>query len=279
MNIPTVCNYAVIRFLPYPETEEFVNIGVVMLDMMGRRFHHRVETTRRTRVTAFFPELDYEVYKAARTLCVDELNRVEQMVNAHNNEGQQEMKLGDAGLVHLFRDVVKPRESLIRYSGIRTVLTDTPEAKLQELFQHYVERQFADRPEYQEQQMQKRLGALLKQQNLDQVYRERTFTDPVTEYQVKFPFVREDDHGFRAIKPLHLAQKEPTKIIDHGDQWCARFERLLQFETHPKQVLFVLHTPKDAKRKRAADEIREKLQHLGAETVPEKDRDQLLRYA
>ncbi len=24
------CNYAIIRFLPYPETEEFVNVGVVL---------------------------------------------------------------------------------------------------------------------------------------------------------------------------------------------------------------------------------------------------------
>jgi hypothetical protein len=103
--------------------------------------------------------------------------------------------------------------------------------------------------------------------------------DPDTDYQVKFPFVREDDLGFRAIKPLHLAQKEPTKILDHGDQWCARFERLLQFETHPRQVLFVLHTPMDAKRKRAADEIRDQLHDLGAVTVPENENDRLLRFA
>jgi len=25
-----VCNFSVVRFLPYPETDEFVNVGVVM---------------------------------------------------------------------------------------------------------------------------------------------------------------------------------------------------------------------------------------------------------
>jgi len=277
MKTPTVCNYAVIRFLPYPETEEFVNIGIVMVDMMGRRIHHRVETSRRTRVTAFFPELDYEVYKAARTVCVDELNRVGQMVNGHAKDGQGELSLDDQGLTQLFRDVVKPRESLIRYSGIRTVFTKNPKSKLEALFRHYVERQFADRPEYQEQMMQKRLGKLLKQHQLDKEYRERTFVDPKMDYQVKFPFVREVNGERRAIKPLHLAQKEPTRIIEHGDRWCARFRRLREFDDRPEQVIFVLNTPADTKRKRAADEIRDRIHELDGQTIEEKDEARLLR--
>lgn len=277
MKTPTVCNYAVIRFLPYPETEEFVNIGIVMVDMMGRRFHHKIETRRRGRVIGFFPELDYEVYTAARTLCVDEMNRVGQLVNGHAKEGQPELNLGDEGLTHLFRDVVKPRESLIRYSGIRTVFTDKPKAKLNELFQHYVERQFAERQEYQEQIMQKRLGALLKQHQLDKQYHEQTFRDPNMDYQVKFPFVREVDGARRAIKPLYLAHKEPTRIIEHGDQWCARFRRLREFDDRPEQVIFVLNTATDTKRKRAADEIRDRILELGGESVPERNTDRLLQ--
>ncbi|WP_153010653.1 DUF3037 domain-containing protein, partial [Pseudomonas sp. ADP] len=39
------CNYSILRFLPYPETGEFVNIGVVLLASNGE-FHYKVETKR-----------------------------------------------------------------------------------------------------------------------------------------------------------------------------------------------------------------------------------------
>lgn len=33
-----VCNYAIVRFLPYPETSEFVNLGVVVACPSRRYF-------------------------------------------------------------------------------------------------------------------------------------------------------------------------------------------------------------------------------------------------
>lgn len=175
---------------------------------------------------------------------------------------------------------MKPRENIIRYSGIRTVLTEDPVVKLDELFQHYVERQFANRVDYQEKIMQKRMARLLHQHQLDQVYRERTFRDPVTDYQVKLPFVREENgQATQAIKPLHLAHDRSTQILEHGDAWCAKLERLNRLPEHPDRILFVLNVPEDKKRKRAADEIREKIREAGAEPILERDKEALLRYA
>lgn len=47
-------------------------------------------------------------------------------------------------------DVVKPRESLFRFSGMRTRMADDPAQALEHLFQYYVERLFAQHKEMQD---------------------------------------------------------------------------------------------------------------------------------
>jgi len=75
----------------------------------------------------------------------EESDRVCMMVNGQKAANQPEFHLEDKSAVLLFKELVKPRENLIRYSSMRTVLTSDPAFTLNELFQCYVDRQFADR--------------------------------------------------------------------------------------------------------------------------------------
>src|SRR4051812_2655861 len=60
-----VCNYAPVRFLPYREVGEFVNVGVVIHCPQIDLFKYRLVQVRRTgRVKAFFPELDVKLFTA-----------------------------------------------------------------------------------------------------------------------------------------------------------------------------------------------------------------------
>ncbi len=280
MNMKAICNYAVIRFLPYPETEEFANIGIVMICNRPRRFEFRIETRRRDRITRFFPEMDPGIYTTARTLCDKELQRVAQMVNPDEDAGQHELDLDEKSLINLFKEVVRPRESIMRYSGIRTVATDHPETTLEALFEHYVERQFANQHVYQEKVMHKRLARFLKEQKLDNLFKERTFLDPETDYKVKLPFVKEKEGKvLRAIKPLHLDKRDATSILEHGDRWCSRLERLNKLTDHPEHLLFVIKEPDDKKKKNAAGEVLEKIKAQGAETVNEENKQALRDFA
>ena len=67
----TICNYAVLRFQPYPETGEFANLGVVMLCSDGT-FLYRLETRHYKRITQFFSKLDKKVLLDARRSMADE---------------------------------------------------------------------------------------------------------------------------------------------------------------------------------------------------------------
>ena len=125
-----VCNYAVLRFLPYPETEEFVNLGIVLYCAERGFLGVKYESQKFSRVTDFFPELQLEKYKAALHAMGAELARLERR-EAREPHQREQLRL-------VFRELIRPRESIFRFSGIKTVLTSDPEGHLQTLFNEYV---------------------------------------------------------------------------------------------------------------------------------------------
>ena len=60
---PTVCNYALLRFLPYPESGEFVNVGVIMNCLRPCLFRFQIKETMSYRIKALFPEQDAGDYE------------------------------------------------------------------------------------------------------------------------------------------------------------------------------------------------------------------------
>lgn len=226
-----VCNYSILRFLPYPETGEFVNIGIVLLANNGE-FRFKVVQTRK-RVTHFFPTLDHRVYIRARSEVEDELYRLTDFFAKHREQ------LGL--LVNTFKHLIQPRETMMRFSEPGTVATEDIGKTLEELFDHYVNHSFANK-EYQEKVLERQLGNLLTTSNLRQRYTEQRLG--TEDYEVRFPFVMMDNEApVQAIKPLHLGQAEPSKIREHGDIWEARVRRLRKTHHLAKDTLFIADPP------------------------------------
>lgn len=123
-----VCNYSILRFLPYPETGEFVNIGVVLLGNNGE-FRYKV-AARRQRVTRFFPTLDYKVYLRARNEVEQEFARLVGFFA--NHRGQMNIA------ATAFRHLISPRETMMRFSAPGTITTDSIGDELETLFGRYV---------------------------------------------------------------------------------------------------------------------------------------------
>ena len=77
MKTRIACNYAVVRFLPYPEAGEFVNIGVVLHSPATGFFDLQLLDAKRTScVHGFFPELQKEHYRDGLKNCAQELKRM-----------------------------------------------------------------------------------------------------------------------------------------------------------------------------------------------------------
>lgn len=275
-----VCNYAVARFLPYTETEEFVCVGVVLFCPDTRYFGFRLETKKRDRVTRFFPELDPAIYTKGRRHFELQLQHAHRLLMGGDEPPQMKLDLNPLNPVHIFTELVRPRESLFRFGGISTLLADDPAVELDRLFMDYVHRQFAQRDEYQETIMVRRLQNDLRQAQVVG-YKPLHLGDDM--YRFTMPFVRGDEARYadlKAIKPLHLAQDDTTKIIDHGELWCRRIDRLLNLNVTPDRIMLPVKVP-DAGDKRgdAAKHVVHNIQKLGILIVPFGSRDEVVEFA
>jgi hypothetical protein len=272
-----VCNYSIARFRPYRETAEFVNVGVVLLCPQVDFFGHAFERRKHKRITDFFPELDFNVFKTGLAGLLKELTRV----TGRNDETRQFVTDAEAQIrTAAFKELVRTRESLFHFSEVGTVLADDPKAKLAELFDFYIKRQFARDREYQEIIMRRRLGDFLQKVNLARFYKQdqRVGDD---NYNVVLPFVHfEGDMPRKAIKPLHMDKPTTTEIYRHGDAWVSSVRRLYQINRLPKDFLFAVRYPTSkTKGQAAAQEVCNELQKLGAVTVPFADTEAIRQFA
>lgn len=273
------CNYAVLRFFPYPETGEFVNLGIAIACPELHRFDYRM-APRMDRITGFFPELKHSkaAFIEGRKLFKAELERIKTMLNDGEHETQLCFKEDAQVFNQVFLNLVRPREEAFCFSTVRTCLTDDPKTARDKLFEHYVERGFAQRQEYQETVMTKRLRKVFAEKQLMQYYEERTFRSEFC--QVSFPFVRRNEALFsRAIHPLDLDKVETPRIVEHADHWKNRLLRLKDAPEHPENVLLVVRQPDGGKRLDVCLAMKKELEEAGAVLLPKEDKAGILDFA
>ncbi len=121
-----VCNYAMLRFLPYPETGEFVNVGVLVTCQQPCLLEFQMEQEMPARVKALFPKQDEDRFRDAARAMQAEMERVRGMV--------RDPKTSQLA----FLEAVRPRESVLRFGEVRTILTPEPATLTGALFRKYV---------------------------------------------------------------------------------------------------------------------------------------------
>lgn len=270
------CHYALLRFRPFVETGEFANVGVVLMAPDAGFFGYRL-LTHYSRITRFFHQLDREVYLRGRGLFKQEVDRfAADLRRLALGDGHATVDLPLAG--QLFTEFVRPREAMLQFDDQRIALADDPQAKLDALFDHYIERNFVTR-EYQERLLETMVRKLLVGRQLGAAYRAEKVGNP--EFTVNFPFVhRHDGRAARIIKPLYLAQDDSTKLLTHGGQWVDKVRRLRKRDALPEAVLFPVKAPaRDTKPYQAFEEIREDLQATGVTVVAANDEQSILQFA
>lgn len=233
-----VCQYAIVRFLPYLETGEFANVGIVFLCPETGYFDFRMLNKAR-RINAFFEELKVNLYRDAKNGFLKELERIQQFVERTTAHGNLTQSLVN----NIFADLIRPREVMIRFDAVRPLLTDNPNQKLEELFAFYVERDFVT-PVYQEGLIERNVRNVLKAADLISKYKKETLGDKEA-YHATFPFVyMENGVARRVIKPLNLAQDDPAQIFDHGWAWLGKIKKLRDLNLLHDDVLLAVKSPK-----------------------------------
>lgn len=169
-----------------------------------------------------------------------------------------------AATAGLFEDLVRPREALLRFSSIRAIVTDAPEAKLAALFDHCVEHAFAT-PEYHEALIERAVRGVLRREGVVQRFRPAKLGTGEVRFGVPFAELDEAGGARRVIKPMHLAHDDPIRILDHRSQWMGRLRHLERVRAMPDGLLLAITEPEgDGGRLDAYNEARRELQEAGA---------------
>lgn len=261
------CKYSVIQFLPYPETGEFANVGVLLVCEKTGLLDFRLETKRTSRYTAFFQNLDAGLYRYATKNLAGEMKRIRNLT-AYGFKSD---------LMSAFDSLTHPRETILRFGAPRVVLTENPTQELEDLFEHYVRHGFAKDANY-ETELERKVRNCLKELKLAAPFRNKKVGNDL--YAVQFPLVQTlGDKTAKAIKPFFLGQQTPNAIYDHADRWIAKLKRLEDMELMPERVLFAVKGPQQTqvsdaddykKRDFAFHEVRNELARF-AEIALDKD--------
>lgn len=272
------CQYALLRFRPFVETGEFANVGVVLLSPEGRFFGYKL-LKKYARITRFFHQLERKVYLEGKALFEEELGRFASHLRRQALDGRK--RTPDFALATgLFVELTRPRDAMLQFDERRVVLAEDPQAKLIELFDHYVERNFVTKA-YQERLLENDVRKLLYRTDTQIGLQYRQEKVGTADFIVNFPFVRMVDSKVeRIIKPLFLAQDEPTRLLTHGGQWVDKVNRLRKRKALPEHVLFPLAAPGfNTKAYAAFEEIRDDLIDAGVEVVLAGDDRQIIEFA
>jgi len=313
------CQYVIVQFRPFVETGEFANVGIVLVCPEARYFNFQLMNKRYGRVTKFFHPLNSQIFITGMADFRDELERVNALMRSEAFYGQRNtvnVEIAQQPCVGLFRptmnleiaqrifaELVRPREGLLRFDLPRVVLAADPKAKLQELYDFYVERNFVTR-EDQERLLENKVRRLLFQQHLS--FSKGKLGDD--DFAVPFPFVCRDQERFfiggesdkakgldtsipnlrsekgtvrGIIKPLHLAHDDSNKILNHGGAWVDKIKRLKRRDQLPPQVLFAVKPPEQSAERcfRAFREIRDDLLELNITVESANDESRIIEVA
>ncbi|HVI86832.1 MAG TPA: DUF3037 domain-containing protein [Dongiaceae bacterium] len=267
-----VCQYSVARFLPYVETGEFANFGIVLYCPETGFFGYKLLTKGAGRITAFFKELDPVVFQRARQTLKDELVRLQERLTVP--------RLETVLPKHSFlAELTRPRESIIRFGETRAIMTNDPASEVDRLFDHYVRRAFVT-TEYKDLLVEKAVRQILAHAGVEKDFVEAKLAGGG--YHATFPFVkRRDDVVQQIIKPLHLGHGNGTQIFNHAWLWVGKIQRLRQLKVLPSQILVPIKAPaeQDTETFEQYEAACDRLTEIGAQVVAAEDAKAIAEFA
>lgn len=268
---PLACRYSIVQFVPYAETGEFANVGIVLTCPQSGYFGFLLQSRKSKRVTDFFDALDRDFYKSAIKAVEEELSRLEALAHSLAPQAKTDALRG------MMAALEQPREAIVRFSPARVVLTQDPARELQQQFDHYVDHAFAT-PEYVERTMNDRLRTLLGGLELQAPFRSARIGNEYV--SARFDFVQTvGTKPRKIIKALHLGQSDANDIAAHGDVWAGKIARLIRQRELTGDILVNVSLPpqdKQAHREVSQDIMRE-LEHHKVIVVAGEDQPAMQR--
>ncbi|KNE85448.1 MULTISPECIES: DUF3037 domain-containing protein [Aggregatibacter] len=263
--------YSFVRFLPFFESGEFVNIGLLMCEPNRKKLTYRLVKRNDPRVNHFFrnskifydvqPIIDEQLKYIVDRISVDTFNTNEEIIN-------------------FFHSYTEQRDGLFQFSNAAVALVDNPMMKFDEIYERFI-RSACVPSENQENRMIKHYREMFKNDQVLSLYKSHLvqggtakFTLPLAIKDGNTPYI------LKGIKPLAFDQSESASMIEHCDSWVAKINRASDEGLISKdKVLFTLDTANSKKELKILKTIKDTFDKFGIYHTDWKDNFHILSFA
>lgn len=230
--------YSFVRYRPYIETGEFVNVGLLMCEPEKKNLTFELVNKNSKRVNHFFSRS--KMFKNIRDTINEELNYI--VTQPFDHLTPQEM----ANFFHHYVDV---KEGIVQYSEASMRLVEDPKGCFKQLYRNFI-LDAGVKTESQELSILQHYKQLFKQDN-DQIllgYKQHTVRGELAKFTLPLALKNKNDAQIlKAVKPLAFDQTESPSMIEHCDTWVSKINRAAEENLLKKDnVLFALDTPDTA---------------------------------
>ncbi|OPX56223.1 Protein of unknown function [Oceanospirillum multiglobuliferum] len=263
------CQYKIVRFMPFLETGEFANIGILLFCPSTSQLEFRLAPARFGRVTQFFTGMEVSVYKEIISTLGKEFDRTQKLMAI---EGGTRAK-------DIFNELSRSKGGVVHFSDTRVLMASSLKQTTDELYNHFVGRSFNTK-KYRETILVQNLRNTLKQVNLDHVYKEAKINAGLI--NISLPFVHQKCGVLKGgIKPIAFDQSTVERSVKHADSWLSQAEHLVDADIDAKDLLFTLdfESVNDRGLERYIRKFQDKLSELGIETANAKDECSIIKFA
>ncbi|NBI12527.1 DUF3037 domain-containing protein [[Haemophilus] felis] len=262
--------YSFVRYRPYFETGEFVNVGLLMCEPERRKLTYRLVSKNNKRVNDFFYRS--KLFEQIRETIDDELKYI---VSQAFNVSAKEM----AQFFHHYVDV---KEGIVQYSNAAVGQVDDPQTYFNKLYTQFIQNAGV-KTESQEQIILKHYKALFKAEN-DQIllnYKQHTVKGEMAKFTLPLALKNDgDNYILKAVKPLAFDQIESPSMIEHCDSWVAKINRANEEGLLKKDnILFTLDTPDTAKKSNILETIKRTFDQFQIQHINWNEDKYLLQFA
>ncbi|QIM63180.1 hypothetical protein A1D29_07745 [Pasteurellaceae bacterium Orientalotternb1] len=225
--------YSFVRYRPYFETGEFVNVGLLMCEPERQKLTYRLVNKNNKRVTDFFYRS--KLFESVRETINQELDYI---VNQAFNFTPQEM----ARFFHHYVDV---KEGIVQYSNAAVGVVDDPQVYFNQLYTQFIQNAGV-KSESQENEMIKHYRAIFKAHHNEILshYKQHLVQGEMAKFTLPLALKSENSERIlKGIKPLAFDQVETSSMIEHCDTWVAKINRATEEGLLEKEdILFMLDT-------------------------------------
>lgn len=230
-----ICNYMILRFMPYTDIGEFINVGIVMVCKTLGWFDFRMDMARaRKRIKSLFPEFDMDVFKDGFAFMKNGL-KYQMALNKPNDSFAMYSRFGE-GQFHFSSP-----------AGIAT--EEKPEKLLDDLFSRFVLGKSNAAEEKGDELLKRQLRQLICPYQWGKMYKQKTFCNSEG-YEITLPFVAD---GLKAAKPFAFQAATYRDLVDHTILWKARFE--MMDKQFPPILILAYSLPKEERQRQLATEF------------------------